>query len=114
MESAINKCATYQEDGYPAGRWRLPTQAEINFISMLTNKCGFVVLFNSGGFYWSAHGATQPGKTTVDTSKRYALARCVYDSWYWDQYDDRLPETWPDNPNRESPRNHFVFGDRLR
>ena len=114
MESAINKCATYQEDGYPAGRWRLPTQAEINFISMLTTKCGFVVLFGSGSFYWSAHGATQPGKTTVDTSKRYALVRCVYDSWYWDQYDDRLPETWPDNPNRESPRNHFVFGDRPR
>lgn len=114
MESAINKCATYQEDGYPAGRWRLPTQAEINFISMLTTKCGFVVLFGSGGYYWSAHGATQPGQTTVDTSKRYALARCVYDSWYWDQYDDRLPETWPDNPNRESPRNHFVFGDRPR
>lgn len=115
MESAINKCATYQEDGYPAGRWRLPTQAEINFISMLTTKCGFVVLFNNGGYYWSAHGATQPGQTTVDTSKRYAMARCVYDSWYWDQYDDRLPESWPDDYQiMDNPRNHFVFGDRPR
>jgi len=106
MESAINKCATYQEDGYPAGRWRLPTQAEINFISMLTTKCGFVVLFGAGGYYWSAHGATQPGQTSVDTSRRYALARCVYDSWYWDQYDDRLPEG--------SARDNYVLGDRPR
>lgn len=105
-ESAINKCATYQEDGYPAGRWRLPTQAEINFISMLTTKCGFVVLFNSGGYYWSAHGATQPGKTTL-FNRRYALARCVYDSWYWDQFDDRLPDG-------ARYRDVYVFGDKPR
>ena len=104
--SAEYKCATYQEDGYPAGRWRLPTQAEILFISMLTTKGDFVKLFGANSFYWSANGANKAGTTIIETNRRYALARCVYDSWYWDQYDDRIPEgDW---------RDEYVFGDKPR
>ena len=33
--NAHRRCASYQEDGYPAGRWRLPTVAEIQYITKL-------------------------------------------------------------------------------
>ena len=33
--NAFRRCAAYQEDGYPAGRWRLPTVAEIQYIAKL-------------------------------------------------------------------------------
>jgi hypothetical protein len=103
QRSARFKCATYQEDGYPAGRWRLPTKAEIDFIATLTQKSGFVKLFGATGKYWSANGAVQPlaGVQTTD----YAMVRCVYDIWYWDSYDDRLPA---------GDRDIYVFGDYPR
>ena len=90
--SAYYKCATYQEDGYPAGRWRLPTAAEIQFIASL-QKQDFVTLFGSGN-YWSANGLVNGGSGGFTTANEnsMALARCVYDSWYWDRYNDRLPE----------------------
>lgn len=34
---SLKRCATYQEDGYPAGRWRVPTKAEIEFMITLSN-----------------------------------------------------------------------------
>lgn len=102
--SAEFKCATYQEDGYPAGRWRLPTEAEVDFIGTLTKYSGFVELFGAKGFYWSANGAKQPSGA-LETNRDYALARCVYDAWYWDPFDDRLPEDERDN---------YYFGDLPR
>ena len=98
------KCATYQEDGYPAGRWRLPTKSEIEFIATLTNKGDFVQLFSPSGKYWSANGAFC-ANTGMDKNARLAMVRCVYDAWYWDPYDDRLPE---------GDRDIYVFGDYER
>lgn len=105
QQSGRFKCATYQEDGYPAGRWRLPTKAEIDFIATLTQKGGFVQLFGTGNSarYWSANGAVQPLSGLKNDS--YALVRCVYDTWYWDSYDDRLPA---------EDRDIYVFGDYER
>jgi len=105
--SARFKCATYQEDGYPAGRWRLPTKAEIDFIGTLTIKGGFVKLFSNTGKYWSAHGAVQPNAGVQNVE--YALVRCVYDAWYWDPYDDRLPEG--QDGNGDFYRDHYFYGD---
>ena len=59
-EGAVKRCAAYQEDGYPAGRWRLPTMAEIEFLIKLSDNSKIPVLFavskdsgyNSG--YWAA------------------------------------------------------------
>lgn len=105
--SAEFKCATYQEDGYPAGRWRLPTMAEIVFISSLTTQPDFVKLFSSGSKYWSANGAIIPS-SGPQNKLDFALVRCVYDSWYWDQMDEsiqRLPE---------GDRDRYVFGDQPR
>ncbi|MBO4434187.1 MAG: hypothetical protein J5769_01885 [Bacteroidales bacterium] len=33
--NAFRRCASYQEYGYPAGRWRLPTVAEVMYIAQL-------------------------------------------------------------------------------
>lgn len=114
--SAEYKCATYQEDGYPAGRWRLPTQAEITFIADLTNTANFDVLFNSTTAYWSANGAIMP-KGGLHPELDYALARCVYDSWYWDPLDDRLldlPEEGEDKVVGKKYRDEYYLGDMPR
>ena len=109
--SAARKCATYQEDGYPAGRWRLPTMAEISFITSLQAHNTFVILFGKNGVYWSAHGAVQVLQGNIKEVKdKEAMARCVYDSWYWDsigkdangQSLSRLPA---------GDRNRYVLGD---
>lgn len=81
--SAWNRCAAYQEDGYPAGRWRLPTEAEINYVNTLANR-GFIpqMFYSSTTPYWSA----TPGRATQGgswVSVLQASTRCVYDDWYW-------------------------------
>ena len=95
------RCAGYQEDGFPGGRWRIPTISEIRFIAQLSAKGVFEFMFR--GNYWSANGVvnvnTESGTVTASTSST-ALLRCVYDSWYWGD------EQW-------NPRSEFVWGDRL-
>ena len=46
---AQKRCASYQENGYPAGRWRIPTEGEIEFIVSLSNMGYIPKLF--GGDY---------------------------------------------------------------
>lgn len=109
MKYAEYRCAAFQEDGFPAGRWRLPTKAEINFIGQLSAKGFFEFLFNNGSVYWSANGAIRvSGTSVVDDPSKTALLRCVYDSWYWDQIDGL------EGDPRHNPRDQFVWGDRQR
>ena len=110
MPYAEYRCAGYQEDGFPAGRWRLPTKAEVWFIAQLSAKKVFEFLFNPGGTYWSAHGAILIGNngTVSDSSKEDAMLRCVYDSWYWDKLDGREGDPRMDDPSK------FVWGDKER
>jgi len=95
------RCAGYQEDGFPAGRWRIPTMSEIKFIAQLSSNGVFEFMFE--GNYWSANGvvkvAKQGGSVTPQPTANDALLRCVYDSWYWGD------EQW-------NPRTEFVWGDR--
>lgn len=109
MPYAEYRCAAYQEDGFPAGRWRLPTKAEVNFIAQLSAKGFIELLFNNGGVYWSANGAIKVnGEKVEDDSSKTALLRCVYDSWYWDKVDGlKEGPRWPD-------RTKFVWGDKER
>ena len=95
---AETRCAAYQESGYPAGRWRLPTKAEIMFLIQLSEKSKIPQLFtpdsalNNGG-YWCSSGVVYPlTDGTVhyldfDEAKGYHSntnwPRCIYDSWYW-------------------------------
>lgn len=99
-DQAKYRCAGYQEDGFPGGRWRIPTKSEIRFIAQLSAKGVFEFMFS--GDYWSANGVVNVNKesgTVSDKNASTALLRCVYDSWYWGD------EQW--NPRRE-----FVWGDR--
>ena len=56
LENLRKRCATYQEDNCPAGRWRLPTFAEIEFIVNLSRNTIIPILFSSGAYYLSAQG----------------------------------------------------------
>ena len=104
---AQKRCASYQEDGYPAGRWRLPTQAEIEFIVRLSADGVIPVLFSPGNNYWCAGGRANPiqgGGVTItpSTGNNTGPVRCVYDEWYWENSAyPRLPGntvtfTWGD------------------
>jgi hypothetical protein len=102
LENARKRCASLQENGFPAGRWRLPTRAEIRFSSLLSGHGHFEWQF--GGDYWSAQGAINVNRNTgvvednPSPKNGLALIRCVYDSWFWgnDQLDDLTAFTWAD------------------
>ena len=105
FETAVHRCAAYQEDGRPAGRWRLPTAAEIQYLVNLSAKNLLPLLFGSetgSTTYWSANGTCTVSGAQVDiaegnrTGTNYV--RCVYDEWYW---KDVLPN-----------RNQFTWGDQ--
>ncbi|MCQ2116040.1 MAG: fimbrial protein [Bacteroidales bacterium] len=105
---AKKRCATYQEDGYPAGRWRVPTRAEVEFISTLSNKKLITRLFGSSSGttkYWCASGYITVGGTSVTWSSGTStnvFVRCVYDEWYWSNSDyptvSKNTFTWGDMP----------------
>lgn len=92
--SSVLRCASYQEDGYPAGRWRLPTEDEIAIAIKLSQKGAIPSLFDgrywasSGRFYYSG-ASTDNWVTATDaqlgggTTNPQIGARCVYDTWYW-------------------------------
>lgn len=119
LEYARYRCAAYQEDGFPAGRWRIPTQAEVSFISQLSANGSFEVLFNKGGYYWSANGAVHvtDNDVVLEPGRTEALLRCVYDTWYWGE-DQSEYDAWRRRyaPPAEGEYLHdkFVWGDRPR
>ena len=92
------RCAAYQEDGYPAGRWRLPTEAEILFCRLLGEKGLITNPFDSSIGYFASSGRyiTNSGSFTNDTQNH--SVRCVYDLWYWG--DNKY-----NNAKQEIPRN---------
>jgi hypothetical protein len=100
------RCASYQEDGFPAGRWRLPTRGEVKFMAQLSANGTFARMFSANGKYWSANGAIKlDGSNVTDVTDTKAMTRCVYDSWYWGD-----EQTW----HPEHGRAHFYWGDALR
>lgn len=112
---AMDRCASYQENGRPAGRWRVPTFGEVKFIMELSGK-GFiprlfgltVTTWGLTNNYWTASGVVSVGNgdnyTVAEASSvEKAPVRCVYDEWYWG--DSRIPE---------DQRETFAWGDRAR
>ena len=89
-EQAQYRCAAFQENGFPAGRWRLPTMAEISFSSQLSANKVYEWQFSKE--YWSANGVVYvddaSGSVTPKPNATEAFVRWVYDSWYWG--DDRV------------------------
>ncbi len=111
-DGALRRCASYQENGRPAGRWRLPTIAEIEYIAKLSSKRLIPYLFGTQGntaHYWCASGGVDvnnnvdnPSVTDNDNDDNKAV-RCVYDEWYWG--NDTLTA---------ANKNKFTWGDRQR
>ncbi len=98
FDNAVKRCASYQESGYPAGRWRVPTDAEIRFMVYLSKNKKIPSFFN--GVYWGSSGSrgtrlhvtVETDETsgeitditvTEETNQTEASVRCVYDAWYW-------------------------------
>lgn len=88
--TAEKRCAAYQEGGYPAGRWRVPTYAEIRFIATLSILQFIPSLFyfpnNDTVGYWSANGkvlGSSSGPVLNTSNTTNTAVRCVYDAWYW-------------------------------
>ena len=121
-EGAVKRCASYQEYGYPAGRWRLPTLAEIEFLQEL-NADGkipslYEIIKNPSDSYISGYWAAgkeiyvDPGFVDVsgaslslsdiylqydngDAKQYRASVRCVYDTWYWgDNHSATTSGSW--------------------
>lgn len=99
LSDAKKRCAAYQEYGYPAGRWRIPTTAELKYIAQLSSEKKIPHLFSDNGYYWSATGRCQysnKGTVTESTSTDDSFVRCVYDEWYWTDTVNKGTFTWGD------------------
>lgn len=109
--NAQYRCASYQEDGYPAGRWRLPTLGEVQFIVTLSSYSIIPALFTVGYniTYWYSGGkieALQNGGSNVTPGTGgEAVVRCVYDEWYWEK------STYSRIPGNDI---NFAWGDAAR
>lgn len=77
---ALLRCATYQEDGYPAGRWRLPTESELSFVYELQTRGIMPAIFTADT--WVSSGRYYDGTEFKSNTARHTV-RCVYDTWYW-------------------------------
>ena len=98
----VKRGASFQEAGYPAGRWRLPTEAEVAFIAARQADGTIPDIFNRDVPYYCASGrwVIIPSSGTnltfgTDVNQQirvwnsnyyiYQLldAKFVYDLWYW-------------------------------
>lgn len=95
---AAKRCASYQENGFPAGRWRVPTPAEIEFIVTRSANGDIPSLFD--GEYWAGNEQyfDSDDKKLYSSTGSQAV-RCVYDIWYWG--DDKI----------EGALNKSIWGD---
>lgn len=119
-EGARKRCAAYQEYGYPAGRWRLPTKAEILFLQKLNKDGKIPMLFaptTTTGYWAAGHLLYVYGSSNEDAFVElndsntsgaandvsysqggvtyHGYVRCVYDTWYWgDLHSSTTSGTW--------------------
>lgn len=111
--NTLNRAASYQEDGYPAGRWRVPTMAEVWFVYKLYIDELIPPLFYEGQSYWCASGKVSPsgdGVTGNNDLTGTSPVRCVYDDWYWEN------SQWPrmaSRGNHPNKYNQFTWGDEI-
>ena len=109
---AALRCASYQEHGFPAGRWRLPTTAEILYIVKLQSLGKIQQLFYKGNTYFSATDRVKVNSDNTyewNTETRNASVRCVYDEWYWGSEREAIKNSDYDNYGGYQ----FTWGDRF-
>lgn len=112
-EGAALRCASYQEHGFPAGRWRLPTTAEVLYIIELQRLEKIQQLFFGSSTYFTA-----TDRVTTDDYNNYTLkygigtaqasVRCVYDEWYWGSEREAIANSSYNNYGGYQ----FTWGDR--
>lgn len=118
-ETARRRCAAYQEYGYPAGRWRMPTLGEMEYVTELS-KLGYIPPLFGGSFlgitidgaYWTAQGlyrVDSDGNLNPDNGGS-GYVRCVYDDWYWTK-EDADGNLVPDNLTGTAMQT-FTWGDK--
>jgi hypothetical protein len=118
LENLKKRCASYQEDGYPAGRWRLPTRAEFQFIMTQIDLGNLPEVYLEDTDYWCAYGVGTPNNGVINM--RYIgydnnghSVRCVYDEWYWENSETyRLGTKNADGTF--TPSDTFTWGDMPR
>ena len=101
--NARKRAATYQEAGYPAGRWRLPTEAEIMFLVWCQQQGIISPVWANGSSYWCADGRYVTIANGGDyvtfhesNSSTTVVNRFVYDLWYWgDKPMNDQEQFWP-------------------
>ena len=91
---AEERCASYQENGYPAGRWRMPTVAEIDFLIRLSDYQHIPALFSPeyhsdqwGGYYdvyWAGGTYGYGGKPYTDRNHTNAFINLTGANQYSD------------------------------
>ena len=113
-KGAALRCASYQEHGFPAGRWRLPTTAEILYIIELQRLNKIQQLFYGGNTYFSATDRVTANSDNTYTLKEgigtdNASVRCVYDEWYWGSEREAIKNSQYDNYGGYQ----FTWGDRF-
>lgn len=111
---ARRRCASYQEAGRPAGRWRLPTKAEVKYVAQLSAEGKIPILFGLMGRearYWTSTGIVRVdvnlNVSEVSSKNGDEAVRCVYDDWYWKK-DNGEPDLAPGGPLEKD----FYWGDR--
>ena len=124
--SAAMRCASVQEDGFPAGRWRLPTVAEIQYIIMLQEEGAIQAIFTSGSSYYatSSYSDTnhskrialsyRDGKVSWNSLNANISVRCVYDEWYWGSERDAIinPNSSQNTPGDNDTDKNSKYGDK--
>lgn len=125
--NARRRCAALQDNGYPAGRWRVPTIGELYFFKMLYKKAVLPDLFGNTRAYWSAQYLVKFSEDNADIRiypanalPSHKFVRCVYDDWYWVKDDGVTPDvitidntTMYDTYSTDGDiREMFVWGDK--
>ena len=111
---AAYRCASYQEHGFPAGRWRLPTTAEVLYIIELQRLGKIQQLFYGGNTYLSATDLVTAQNNnnyslTTGLGNQNASVRCVYDEWYWGSEREAIQNSSYNNNGGYQ----FTWGDRM-
>lgn len=100
--NARKRMATYQEQDCPAGRWRLPTKAELLYMINLQLNHYIPDLFNldTSSGYVTAQGAfvyDNKTKELKESTATYFYVRGVYDEWYWENVKNYVLKPTEDN-----------------
>ncbi len=141
-EMSRRRAAAYQELGYPAGRWRLPTFGEVEYIMTLAAEEKIPRLFGTQKYgtwyYWCAQGAVAvpdaiSSNQTIEivsnlnqggypfynmplnpfSGDQYlARTRFVYDEWYWGS--GTLSPKPDSEPSETELQYTFTWGDQLK